>query len=87
MVGPGPIDPRESRPEASSAASLAASLILFIVVGAAAALFLWHGLNEILEGRSPPASVWWVVLAAAAVLMFLSVRLARRLGIVERDRS
>ena len=64
---------------------LAASLALFVVVGAAAAMFLWRGLNEILEGRSPPASVWIVVLAATAVLVVLAVRLARTLRGMERD--
>lgn len=68
-----------------SAAGLAASLFAFVALGAAAALFLWRGLNEILEGRSPPASVWLVVLVAAVVLVLLAVRLARTLRGLEGD--
>jgi len=68
-----------------SVAALVATLSGFVVVGAAAAFFLWRGLNEILEGRSPPASVWLVVAVAAAVLVALAVRLARTLRRLERD--
>ncbi len=74
-------DPRTSpEPEAGASASgLALSLALFVVVGAAAALFLWRGLNEILEGRQPPAYVWAVAGGALLVLLLLATGLARRL--------
>lgn len=71
--------------EGGSPLGLAASFSVFVAVGAAAALFLWRGLNEILEGRSPPASVWIVVALAAAVLILLAVRLARTLRGMEHD--
>ncbi len=78
-------DPRASgvRRKDASASTLAISLSLFVVLGAAAALFLWWGLNQILEGRNPPASVWAVSAGALVVLVLLAVGLARLLRRVE----
>ena len=70
--------PGESGGDAS-ASGLALSLALFVLVGAAAALFLWHALNEILEGRHPPAYVWAVAGGALVALLLLATGLARKL--------
>lgn len=73
-----PLTPGESGGHAS-ASGLALSLALFVVIGAAAALFLWWALNEILEGRHPPAYVWGIAGGALVVLLLLATGLARRL--------
>lgn len=53
-----------SRP--SEPVRMAAVLALFLVPGAAGAVYLWHGVvNPVLAGRPPEAS--WITIAASLV--------------------
>lgn len=47
---------------------MAAVLALFLVPGAAGAVYLWHGVvNPVLAGRPPEAS--WIMIAASLVAL------------------
>lgn len=80
---PAPAEPREPSPPTVSPARVILVLVPFVLVGAAAMLYLWHVLNRILTGDIPGAVTWLLATGDLAVVLGLLALLGRRLQSLE----